>query len=345
MISIDQLTAQLKQIQQEALEKLSSRSLDEATLESLKIHYLGRNGKLTQILREIRNLSPEDRPKLGQVSNGVKKALMTKIEAVTATIQRAKAQEAVSKERVDISLPGRAIERGHRHPVLATMEDILGIFAKYGFQVAEGPEIESDYYNFDALNTPKDHPARDMQDTFYVSDDVVLRTHTSPVQIRVMEKYKPPLRIVAPGVVYRHDSDVSHTPMFHQIEGLMVDKNVSMAHLKGILTSFVHKLFSPNTKIRFRPSFFPFVEPGAELDIACVICTGKGCRVCKESGWLEVLGCGMVHPAIFRGVKYNTEKVRGFAFGMGIERIAMLRYGIDDIRLFFENDLRFLRQF
>jgi len=344
-LSADRLTEQLKNIQSEALQKLTAQTFDEKQLDAFRLEYLGRQGKLTQLLRDLKGVPSEDRPRLGQLANQIKGHLVQKIASVQAGLKKTKLEANLASERLDISLPERPMERGTFHPVLKTMEDAVEILSRYGFQVAEGPEIESDYYNFEALNIPKDHPSRDMQDTFYISEEQVLRTHTSPVQVRVMEKFKPPLRVISPGVVYRHDHDVSHTPMFHQIEGLMVDKGVSMAHLKGILTSFVHKLFSPRTAIRFRPSYFPFTEPSAELDIACVICDGKGCRVCKHSGWLEVIGCGMVHPAVFRNINYNTETYTGFAFGMGIERIAMLRYGIDDIRLFFENDLRFLRQF
>ena len=342
---LDLLSQKLIQIQEEALRRLSAESFNEKSLEDFRIEYLGRNGKVTQVLREIKDLSPQDRPKLGERANQVKHVLLEKIESLTGNLKKEKWEKELSEQRLDITLPGRTVERGHEHPITKTLRDVEQIFLKYGFQIAEGPEIEEDYYNFEALNIPKDHPAREMQDTFYISEDVVLRTHTSPVQIRVMEKYKPPIRIIAPGVVYRHDYDVSHTPMFHQVEGLLVDEGVSMAHLKGILVSFIHRFFSPKTRVRFRPSYFPFTEPSAELDIECIICDGKGCSVCKQSGWLEILGCGMVHPAVFKAVEYNSEKYTGFAFGMGIERIAMLRYRIDDIRLFFENDLRFLRQF
>ena len=345
MLTLHDLASKLKAVEEEALRKLSENTFDEKSLEAFKVEYLGRQGKLTRILRDIKQLAADERPKIGQIANEVKQTVTQKIETLAAGIEQSLWEKNIQSERVDISLPGRSIDRGTLHPVLETLNDLVKIFYRYGFQVAQGPEIEDEYHNFDALNTPKDHPARDLQDTFYLSENLVLRTHTSPVQIRVMEKFRPPLRIIAPGVVYRHDYDVSHTPMFHQIEGLLVDEGVSLAHLKGILTSFVHRLFSPTTRVRFRPSYFPFTEPSAELDIACVMCQGKGCRVCKESGWIEILGCGMVHPAVFRTVHYNTEKVTGFAFGLGIERITMLRYGIDDIRLFFENDLRFLRQF
>ena len=249
------------------------------------------------------------------------------------------------KEKIDVTLPGRAVKYGRIHPVIQISHEICSIFSTFGFSVVEGPEVELDYYNFEALNIPKDHPARDMQDTFYIEENIVLRTHTSPVQVRVMEKVRPPVRILSPGKVYRRDSDISHTPMFHQIEGLMVDKGITFGDLKGILTAFLKRVFGPDTLIRFRPSFFPFTEPSAEVDIRCVICKGRGCRVCSQSGWLEILGSGMVDPAVFKFVDYDSKKYTGFAFGLGLERIAMLKYGISDIRLFFENDFRFLRQF
>jgi len=275
----------------------------------------------------------------------LKARLEAAIDAKVAAIETLERAERLSRERIDITLPGRCIRPGRMHPVTQVMEEIEEIFSGLGFDVAEGPEVELDYYNFEALNLPKDHPARDMQDTFYVSDEVLLRTHTSPVQIRVMEKERPPLRVIAPGTVYRRDSDITHTPMFHQVEGFMVDKGVTFSNLKGVLTHFLHSLFGDRTDIRFRPSFFPFTEPSAEIDIRCVMCGGSGCRVCKGSGWLEILGAGMIHPEVFRSVKYDPEEYTGFAFGLGIERIAMLKFGIEDIRMFFENDLRFLRQF
>src|SRR3989338_3268541 len=344
----DALSQKLKLIQEEAFKELSSLAIspaiNEKNLEELKIRYLGRNGKLTEVLKDIGGLSEEDRPKIGQQANGIKKTLSEKINSLLYSLKE-EGQKKEFQKMCDTSLPSRTLDIGKRHPLIQTMEEISHIFSRYGFQVAEGPEIETDYYNFEALNIPKHHPARDMQDTFYISEDVVLRTHTSPVQIRVMETFKPPLRIIVPGTVYRHDADTSHSPMFHQVEGLLVDEKVSFAHLKGILTYFVRELFSKDVKVRFRPSYFPFTEPSAELDISCIFCMGKGCRVCKQSGWLEVAGCGMVHPAVFKAVKYDTEKLSGFAFGMGVERLTMLRYHIDDIRLFYDNDLRFLEQF
>jgi len=337
------LEEKLKKIKDFALSRLDAEPYDEATLEAFRIRYLGRNGELTEILKEIGTLPSEERPRLGKLANAIKIELIQRIADKNAAIRRERQEKEHAK--IDLTLPGHPFPRGHLHPLTQTLEECLSIFKRYGFQIAEGPEIESDYYNFEALNIPKNHPARDMQDTFYISEDRVLRTHTSPVQIRVMEKFKPPIRIVAPGTVYRHDEDISHTPMFHQIEGLLVDEKVSMADLKGILTTFARHYFSPDTKVRFRPSFFPFTEPSAELDIECVLCGGDGCAVCKQGGWLEVMGCGMVHPAVFEKVKIDAQKYSGFAFGMGIERIAMLKYRIHDIRLFFENDIRFLRQF
>jgi len=287
-------------------------------------------------------LAPEERPVVGQLANEVK----ARLEAVFE--QSLKGLEA-GRERpegaLDVTLPGRPVARGRLHPITQVTEAISGIFRGLGFEVVEGPDVELDHYNFEALNIPKDHPARDMQDTFYISDNIVLRTHTSPIQVRVMERQPPPVRIIAPGKAYRVDSDVSHTPMFQQVEGLMVDENISLGNLKGILTTFVHQMFDEETSLRFRPSFFPFTEPSAEIDIRCVICRGKGCRLCSHTGWLEVLGAGMVHPAVFEMVGYDTQRYTGFAFGMGIERIAMLKYGIEDIRKFYENDMRFLQQF
>ena len=338
------MSARLEKLASEALGELSGASSMDAVLQ-LKTRYLGRKGEVASLLKELGSLSPEERKKAGEAINIVKARLEEAIDAKAAAIEALERAERLSKERIDITLPGRCIRPGRMHPVTQVMEEIEEIFSGLGFDVAEGPEVELDYYNFEALNLPKDHPARDMQDTFYVSDEVLLRTHTSPVQIRVMEKERPPLRVIAPGTVYRRDSDITHTPMFHQVEGFMVDKGVTFSNLKGVLTHFLHSLFGDKTDIRFRPSFFPFTEPSAEIDIRCVICGGSGCRVCKGSGWLEILGAGMIHPEVFRSVKYDPEEFTGFAFGLGIERIAMLKFGIEDIRMFFENDLRFLRQF
>jgi phenylalanyl-tRNA synthetase alpha chain len=328
----------------EAEATVAVAAADEGALEDLRVRYLGRRGSLTTILRGLGDLPPEARPVVGQRANAVKAAIEGALEARRLAL-RAAARVGLAADRLDSTLPGRPPMLGGLHPLTATLEDILEIFASLGFAVAEGPEVELDYYNFEALNIPKDHPARDMQDTFYITDEVLLRTHTSPVQVRVMEAQPPPVRVVVPGKVYRRDADVTHSPMFHQVEGLLVDEGVTFADLKGTLTAFVRLFFGEATRLRFRPSFFPFTEPSAEVDISCVICRGAGCRVCSQGGWLEILGAGMVDPEVFRFVGYDSERFTGFAFGMGVERIAMLRYGIDDIRLFFENDLRFLEQF
>jgi len=314
---------------------------DPKQLEEIRIDFLGKKGLLQGLMKGLRNASPEEKPKLGKDINLLKQHVEQELNNKTLGSKSTGKPE----DTFDTTLPGRKELTGTLHPITQIMEEITSIFFGLGFQVEEGPEIETDYYNFEALNIPKDHPARDMQDTFYIEDETVLRTHTSPVQIHTMENREPPLRIIAPGKVYRCDSDVSHTPMFHQIEGLMVDKGVSFSHLKGIMNIFLQEVFGKDTKIRFRPSFFPFTCPSAEVDIQCVICNGKGCRVCSQTGWLEILGAGMVDPAVFKSVGYDSEKWTGFAFGLGIERIAMLKFGINDIRLFFENDLRFLKQF
>ncbi|HOJ52583.1 MAG TPA: phenylalanine--tRNA ligase subunit alpha [Syntrophales bacterium] len=329
----------------QAAERELAAARTEEELAALRTKYLGRKGELTAILRHIGNLSPEEKKAVGKRANEIKEILTDKIEEALGNLRDRWRREQLTKEKIDCTLPGRRIPFGHKHPITCVREEICEIFGRLGFSVVEGPEVETDYYNFTALNIPPDHPARDMQDTFYIEDEILLRTHTSPVQVRTMEKMKPPLRILSPGRVYRPDSDVSHTPMFHQVEGLMVDRGVTFADLKGVLTYFVHEMFGPTTNLRFRPSFFPFTEPSAEVDIRCVICEGKGCRVCAQTGWLEILGSGMVDPAVFEKVGYDSETFTGFAFGLGIERIAMLKYGIGDIRLFFENDRRFLEQF
>jgi phenylalanyl-tRNA synthetase alpha chain len=328
-------------IRGDALRELGAAS-NRDDIHNLSIRYLGRKGIITRFLRSISKLSPEERPGAGKRANETKKALD---EAFKSALERLETAPSTADERIDVSLPGRVTLPGSIHPITRITRQICDIFTRLGFDIAEGPEVESDYYNFEALNFPKNHPARDMQDTFFVSESVVLRTHTSPLQVRTMEKQAPPVRIIMPGKVYRCDSDLTHTPMFHQVEGLLVDENVSFGDLKGTLTTFVHQMFDDRTSLRFRPSFFPFTEPSAEVDILCVICRGKGCRVCSDSGWLEILGSGMVHPAVFENVGYDTSRYRGFAFGMGVERIAMLKYRIDDIRKFFDNDVRFLRQF
>lgn len=330
----------IEEIYEEAVQDIESAA-DEDRVQELAVIYLGRKGKVTRFLRNISTLPADQRPAAGKRANQVKQALNRALQDAEERLKAA----AATDERLDVSLPGRSPTRGRLHPVTQINREICDIFVRLGFDIAEGPEVEKDWYNFEALNFPKEHPARDMQDTFFVSDDIVLRTHTSPLQIRIMEKQAPPVRVIAPGKVYRCDSDLTHTPMFHQVEGLLVDRNVTFGDLKGVLATFVHQMFDEQTSLRFRPSFFPFTEPSAEVDILCVMCRGKGCRVCSSTGWLEVLGSGMVHPAVFENVGYDSTQYTGFAFGMGVERIAMLKYGIDDIRRFFENDTRFLSQF
>ena len=335
---------QLELMRDEALRVIAQTSGEQA-LQEVRVRFLGRKGELTGLMKGLGALAPEERPVVGQLVNTIKDEIEATLEqALTDAREQEKAQR-LQTERIDVTLPGRRQPSGTRHPVTLVIEEVCDIFAGLGFSVAEGPEIEHDWYNFEALNFPPEHPARDMQDTFFVDNNLLLRTHTSPVQIRTMLKQKPPVRIIAPGTVYRCDSDATHSPMFHQIEGLMVDTGVTFGDLKGILTVFTNQLFGQKTGVRLRPSFFPFTEPSAEVDIACVICGGKGCRVCKQSGWLEILGAGMVDPEVYRHVNYDAEEISGFAFGMGIERIAMLKYGISDMRLLFENDVRFLRQF
>ncbi len=314
-------------------------------LDQLRVQLLGKKGVLTEQLKSLGSLPPGERPAAGAAINQVKQALQEALEARRVVLQAAQQAARLAAERVDVTLPGRGQGTGGLHPVTQTRERIAALFAQVGYQVVEGPEVEDDYHNFEALNVPPSHPARAMHDTFYFDARTLLRTHTSPVQIRTMEARQPPLRIIAPGRVYRRDSDLTHTPMFHQVEGLLVDEQVSFADLKGTLNDFLQGFFQQELAVRFRPSYFPFTEPSAEVDIQCVICGGKGCRVCKHTGWLEVLGCGMVHPKVFDHVGIDNERYTGFAFGMGVERLAMLRYGVNDLRLFFENDLRFLRQF
>jgi phenylalanyl-tRNA synthetase alpha chain len=331
----------LRELQRDALKDLNEAHGQEE-VKALRVKYLGRRGAVTQCLRGMSELPAAERPAVGRLANEVK----TRLEgAFQEALKGFEAEEKGASDRLDVTLPGRPFARGRLHPITQITSEICDIFRGLGFRIVEGPDVELDYYNFEALNIPKDHPARDMQDTFYISENVVLRTHTSPIQVRVMERQQPPVRVIAPGKAYRVDSDVSHTPMFQQVEGLMVDEDISLSNLKGILTTFVHQMFDPETSLRFRPSFFPFTEPSAEVDIRCVICRGDGCRLCSGTGWLEVLGAGMVHPAVFEMVGYDTDRYTGFAFGMGIERIAMLKYGIEDIRKFYENDLRFLSQF
>jgi len=334
----------LENIKKEAVEGLEKASTIEE-LEKLRVKYLGRKGPLTQLLRNLKDVSPEERPLIGKMANSIKESLEESFSRKLNLIRKRERKIDLSQGE-DITLPGRRPQMGTIHPITQLSNEIIDIFLKMGFFLAEGPEIETEYYNFEALNTPPDHPVRDTQDSFYLAEKTILRTQTSPVQIRVMEKFKPPVRIVSAGRCFRRDAtDASHTPMFHQMEVFQVDKGITFAHLKGVLEVFVQSFFGRKTKLRFRPSFFPFTEPSAEIDISCVICQGKGCPVCRKKGWLEILGSGMIDPFVLKTVGYDPEKVSGYAFGMGIERIAMLKYGIDDIRLFFENDLRFLRQF
>ncbi len=334
----------LEKLQKEAESDISAAKA-EADLAAVKVKYLGRKGLLTQYLRNLGQLSIEEKQLYGKRANEVKDVLSSRFEEAQQVLTALKKENAFRKEAIDVTLPGRWSGYGRIHPVTQVLEEICAIFSGIGFSIVDGPEIENDYYNFEALNIPKDHPARDMQDTFYIDEAIVLRTHTSPVQIRIMEKQTPPVRIISPGRVYRPDSDVSHTPMFHQVEGLLVDRGVTFGDLKGILAAFLKQIFGDETVLRFRPSYFPFTEPSAEVDIRCVMCKGRGCRVCGQSGWLEILGSGMVDPAVFENVGYDPEEYSGFAFGLGVERIAMLKYGISDIRLFFENEWRFLQQF
>lgn len=334
----------LEEIRAAALKAMEGAE-SEGALQEVRVRVLGRKGELTTVMKAMGRLSAEDRPVIGALVNQVKDQLEDAFQARLGLLKEEEISRRLKTEKIDVTMPGRASFSGSKHPITLVTEEISEIFASLGFGVEEGPEVEKDFYNFEALNMPKDHPARDMQDTFYISEDVVLRTHTSPVQIRTMLRHAPPVRVIAPGTVYRRDSDITHSPMFHQIEGFLVDYHVTFGDLKGILTAFITQFFGKGVGVRFRPSFFPFTEPSAEVDIQCVICGGKGCRVCKNSGWLEILGSGMIDPEVFKSVNYDSRAYTGFAFGMGLERIAMLKYGVNDLRLFFENDLRFLRQF
>ncbi len=332
----------IEQIHQEALNELEAASEAEA-VQALSVRYLGRKGVITSFLRNISKLEPEKRPEAGKKANETKKALDKLFKDALKRLERTAAD---TSDYIDVSLPGRKLLAGSLHPITQITRLICDIFTNLGFDIVEGPEVETDHYNFEALNIPKDHPARDDQDSFYITKDILLRPQTSPVQIRTMENQKPPVRIIATGKCYRRDAtDSTHSPMFHQIEGLAVDKDITFSDLKGILTVFVHRMFGKDRKVRFRPGYFPFVEPGAEVDVSCLLCGGKGCKSCGYVGWLEIMGAGAVHPKVLEMVGYDPEEYSGFAFGMGAERIAMLKYGINDIRLFFENDLRFLKQF
>jgi phenylalanyl-tRNA synthetase alpha chain len=336
--------SELEQLTEEGLASVAAAA-DLRALDEVRVRYLGKSGLFTEQLKQLGKLPKEERPKAGQVINQAKQAMQAAIEARKSALETAELEARLAGERIDVSLPGRGLGTGGLHPVSRTMQRIDQIFGSAGFLVAEGPEIEDDFHNFEALNIPAHHPARAMHDTFYFDDGRLLRTHTSPVQIRVMKDAEPPLKVIAPGRVYRCDSDLTHTPMFHQVEGFMVDEQVTFADLKGILHAFLQAFFETDLKVRFRPSYFPFTEPSAEVDMECVMCGGEGCRVCSHTGWIEILGCGMIHPEVFAAVGIDSEKYTGYAFGMGVERLAMLRYGVNDLRLFFENDLRFLRQF
>ena len=337
MENLDALVSQaLEAVQQAA---------DINALEQLRVQYLGKKGELTQVMKTLGNIPAEERPKVGAMVNAAKERVQSVLNARKAEMEAAALNAKLAAERVDVTLPGRGQTTGGLHPVTRTMERIEEFFSRVGYAVAEGPEVEDDYHNFEALNIPGHHPARAMHDTFYFNANTLLRTHTSPVQVRTMESQKPPIRIICPGRVYRCDSDLTHSPMFHQVEGLLVDREVSFADLRGTIAEFLQVFFEKELEVRFRPSFFPFTEPSAEVDIQCVMCSGSGCRVCKQTGWLEVMGCGMVHPKVFRSAGIDPEQYQGFAFGMGVERLAMLRYGVNDLRLFFDNDLRFLAQF
>lgn len=337
---------EIHQIKEKAVLELKKAETAEA-LQEVRVKFLGKKGELTRVLRRMGNLPPKQRPRLGGLANEIRVFLENELDRRLLSLQEQEKQEGLKSERIDVTLPGRPVRRGHKHPLTLVLDEIKEIFIAMGFEVAEGPEAEWDYYNFEALNIPKGHPARDMQDSFYITEEILLRTHTSPVQVRILEKTVPsvPVRIIAPGKVYRRDDDATHSPMFHQVEGLLVDRCCTLGDLKGVLLVFARRMFEGDREIRFRPSFFPFTEPSAEVDISCISCRGEGCRVCSGTGWLEILGAGMVHPNVLENVGYDPEEVIGFAFGMGVERIAMLKYGINDLRLFFENDIRFLRQF
>jgi len=334
----------LQQMLQTARSALA-RAENESELQEVRVRFLGKKGELTSIMKGMGKLPADQRPVVGAMANKVKEELEEVFQSRLVQVREEEIDRRLASERIDVTLPGRRNFAGSKHPITLVTEEITEIFGALGFGVEVGPEVEQDFYNFEALNIPKDHPARDMQDTFYISDDLVLRTHTSPVQIRTMLHHAPPVRIIAPGTVYRRDSDLTHSPMFHQIEGFLVDRNITFGDLKGVLTAFLGQFFGKDIGVRFRPSYFPFTEPSAEVDIQCVICGGKGCRVCKNTGWLEILGSGMIDPEVFKAVDYDSLEYSGFAFGIGLERMAMLKYGVNDLRLFFENDARFLQQF
>ncbi|MGU9956811.1 MAG: phenylalanine--tRNA ligase subunit alpha [Arenicellales bacterium WSBS_2016_MAG_OTU3] len=339
-----ELNNMLNELKVQALQAIAKAD-DAQELDAVRVQYLGKKGELTLQLKQIGSVAPEQRRELGQSINAVKSQVEQSLNERRETLDESALAEKLNTQKIDVTLPGRNAGTGGLHPLTRTIQRIEEIFSGIGFDIADGPEIENDYYNFEALNIPKNHPARAMQDTFYIDDNTVLRTHTSPVQIRYMLDKKPPLQVIAPGRVYRCDSDMTHTPMFHQVEGLAVGEDITFVDLKSVLEFFLRAFFETDLDVRLRPSYFPFTEPSAEVDISCVFCSGKGCRVCKKTGWLEVLGSGMVHPEVFRHVKIDSEQYTGYAFGMGVERLTMLRYGVDDLRLFFENDLDMLRQF
>lgn len=340
------MQAQLAEIAEKARAEIKSAETED-DLKKVQVRYLGKKGEITAVLRGMGKLSPEERPVIGSLANQIRDEIAALLEERAQILRREARQRQMEAERVDVTLPGRPFAQGFLHPLTQVIEEICDIFLGMGFSIVEGPEVETDYYNFEALNIPKDHPAREMQDSFYFQPEILLRTHTSPMQVRTMEKVAPqvPVRIIAPGKVYRRDDDATHSPMFHQIEGLAIDYNISLADLKGTLLTFARQMFGSSQQVRLRPSFFPFTEPSAEVDISCVICGGSGCSVCKNTGWIEILGAGMVHPKVLAMSGYDPEEYTGYAFGMGIERIAMLKYGINDLRLFFQNDIRMLRQF
>lgn len=336
---------QLEKIKESADKALNSANTKEE-IEALRIKFLGKKGELTAILKQMGKLSAEERPKVGQLANKVRSVIEEEITDRTKQLEAAKLQQKLVDEKIDVTMPGNCKSLGSKHPMTIVLQEVKDIFVGMGFEIVDGPEVEYDYYNFEALNMPKDHPARDTQDTFYITENIVLRTQTSPVQVRVMENQKPPIRIISPGRVYRSDAiDATHSPLFHQLEGLVVDKGITFADLKGTLETFVKRLYGEDSVVRFRPHHFPFTEPSAEVDVQCFNCHGKGCRLCKGEGWIEILGCGMVHPKVLQNCGIDPEVYSGFALGMGLERVAMRRYGIDDMRLFFENDVRFLDQF
>lgn len=337
---------ELQRIKEVALTAIKAATNQQA-LQDVRVKYLGKKGEVTALLKGLGKLSPEERPKMGAFVNAVRETLEAELDKIKSSMETAAMNARLEEEKIDITLPGRAPKTGHIHPLTTVNEMIEDFFMKMGYTVEEGPEIEQDHFNFECLNLPKDHPARDMQDSFYITENFLLRTHTSPVQARTMQRHEPnsPIRMIAPGKVYRWDYDATHSPVFHQVEGLIIDEHITFADLKGTIETFLRHMFGDETKVRFRTSFFPFTEPSAEVDISCVMCGGEGCRVCSHTGWLEILGCGMVHPRVLELNGYDPNKVKGFAFGMGVERIAMLLYGIGDLRLFFEDDIRFLEQF